>query len=126
MDLSKTCFLICDDSILARKKIKTTITALGATKIYEAADGIEAVEMYKKNKPDFVFMDIIMPKKEGLEALKEIMTFDPEAKVIMASSVGTQSHLAQAIEIGAVNFLQKPVEPEELKKLLKPWFGGDN
>lgn len=124
MEFNTAKFLVCDDSILARKKIKNTLLALGVNNIYEAEDGVQAVEKYKEVCPDIVFMDIIMPKKEGIEALADIMALDPNAKVIMASSVGTQAHLAKAIEIGATNFLQKPIDPSELVKLIEPWFGG--
>lgn len=127
MEFKTAKFLVCDDSILARKKIKNTLSALGVTNIYEAEDGEQAVEKYKEFNPDIVFMDIVMPKKEGIDALADIMKINPKAKVIMASSVGTQAHLAKAIEIGATNFLQKPIDPSELVKLIEPWFavGGE-
>ena len=57
--------LICDDSMFARKKMSMTISALGISEIFEAADGEEAVAKYKEKRPDVVFMDIIMPKITG-------------------------------------------------------------
>lgn len=118
MNLANVSFLICDDSILSRKKLKDFVKAFGSTEIYEAADGINAVDMYKEYKPDIVFMDIIMPKKEGVDALKEILEINPDAKVVMASSVGTQSYLKKAIELGASNFLQKPIDFVQIEKIL--------
>ncbi|MGN1340658.1 MAG: response regulator [Oscillospiraceae bacterium] len=110
--------LICDDSLFVRKKMKDTISKLGITDIIEAADGQQAVEKYKAEKPDLCFMDIIMPVKSGVDALKEIREFDKGAKVIMASSVGTQANLKEAIIAGAYDFLQKPIEDAAVKKII--------
>ena len=111
--------LICDDSMFARKKLNMTITGFGVSEIFEAADGEEAVAKYNEHKPDVVFMDIIMPKITGIDALKKIMEENPDAKVIMASSVGTQGHLKEALKAGASDFLQKPIADEDAKKILE-------
>ena len=110
--------LICDDSMFARKKLGMFISSLGVTTIYEAADGAESVEKYNQFKPDVVFMDIVMPVISGVEALKQIIESNPEAKVVMASSVGTQSYLKEAINAGAISFLQKPIEDSQGEKIL--------
>ena len=110
--------LICDDSMFVRKKMKDTLKAAGVEDIIEAADGQQAVDMYKAEKPDLVFMDIIMPVKSGVEALSEIKGFDAGAKVIMASSVGTQANLKDAIVAGAFDFLQKPIEDAAIQKII--------
>ena len=118
MNISELKVLICDDSILVRKKLTDALKKNGVTAVSEAKDGVQAVEMYKDIKPDVVFMDIVMPVKTGLDALIEIREFDPEAKVVMASTIGTQSHLVSAIKAGAYEFLQKPVKEEDIKKVL--------
>ena len=110
--------LICDDSIMVQKKMKTLLQGNGFTQIFEAKDGEAAVEAYKNIQPDVVFMDIVMPGKSGVEALAEIRAMDPQAKVIMASSIGTQSNLKEAIDKGAYDFLQKPIEDAQVLKLL--------
>ena len=76
------------------------------------------VEQYKEHKPNITFMDIVMPEKTGLEALEEIKAFDADAKVVMASTIGTQSNLTAAIKAGAFDFLQKPVQDEDIYKIL--------
>lgn len=119
MNINELKVLVSDDSVLSRKKLKDCIISLGCTEVYEAADGEEAIAQYEANMPDIVFMDIVMPKKDGIEALKGILEINPDAKVVMASSVGTQSHLKDAIKAGAVDFLQKPFDPEQLKKLIQ-------
>ena len=111
--------LICDDSMFARKKLNMTIAGFGVKEIYEAADGEEAIAKSKEHKPDVVFMDIVMPKVTGLDALKQIVEDDPDAKVIMASSVGTQGHLKEALKAGAADFLQKPIADADALKVLE-------
>ena len=117
--------LICDDSILARRKFKDFLKSLEIADVYEAADGEEAVAKYKESKPDVVFMDIVMPKKDGVQAVQEIVAFDSEAKVIMASSVGTQNYLNNAIKAGACDFLQKPLDEDAVVQSLIKALGGN-
>ncbi len=118
MNISELKVLICDDSILVRKKLTEVLKKAGITLLFEAKDGVQAVDTYKTIKPDLVFMDIVMPVKTGLDALVEIREFDPNAKVVMASTIGTQSHLVSAIKAGAYDFLQKPVKDEDINKIL--------
>ena len=104
--------------MFVRKKMKDAVIKAGVTDIIEASDGQQAVEKYKAEKPDLCFMDIIMPVKSGVEALIEIREFDKDAKVIMASSVGTQANLKDAIVAGAYDFLQKPIEDAAVQKII--------
>lgn len=110
--------LVCDDSLLIRKKLKEVLKNCGCENILEASDGQAAIELYKESKPDLVFMDIIMPIKNGIEAVKEIIEFDKNAKVVMASSAGTKEHVKEAIKVGAFEFVQKPWEKEQINKIL--------
>ncbi len=110
--------LICDDSILIRKKLKQSLLDYGCTEILEAADGESAVNIYKQNMPDLVFMDIVMPVKDGITAVTEIVEFDKNAKVVMASSSGTKALLKKAIESGACEFIQKPFEEIKIQSIL--------
>lgn len=119
MTINEMTVMICDDSMFARKKMKDYILSLGVAACYEAADGEQAVENYKEYKPSIVFMDIVMPKKTGIDAVKEIIEFDPDAKIVMASSVGTQNHLKEAINAGAFEFLQKPISNDQISKLIE-------
>lgn len=110
--------LICDDSMLVRKKLKEVLKDCGCDNVLEATDGQTAIDVYKDNSPDLVFMDIIMPGKNGIEAVKEIIEFDKNAKIVMASSAGTKEHVKQALKAGAFEFVQKPWEKEEINKIL--------
>lgn len=111
--------MICDDSMLVRKKLKTVLTNMGVGEVIEAADGEQAVELYKQHKPDLTLMDIVMPKMTGVDALKAILAENSKAKVVMASSVGTQENLKEAINAGAYDFLQKPITDDQLKALVE-------
>lgn len=118
MKFSDIKVLICDDSVLVRKKMSDILKSVGIHDITEAKDGIQAVDFYKAKMPDITFMDIVMPEKTGLEALEEIRAFNPNAKVVMASTIGTQSNLSAAIKAGAFDFLQKPVSDEDIYKII--------
>lgn len=119
MKLEEMSVLVCDDSMFARKSLCLYIATLGIKNVYEAADGQQAVDQYAEHKPDIVFMDIVMPVITGIDALTKIKEMDPNAKVIMASSVGTQNHLKAAIKAGATDFLQKPISNDQVKQTLE-------
>ncbi len=110
--------LICDDSMTIRKKLIQSLTAIAPCEIFEAQNGLVAVTSYEQNRPDLVFMDIMMPEKDGLAAVEEIIAFDSKAKIVMLSSVGTKGNLKKALEGGAMDFIQKPCEEEKLRSLL--------
>lgn len=114
MLIEDTKILITDDSILARKQLKDMISTVGTPFFYEARDGQDAINQYKRNKPDLVFLDIVMPNKDGNSAIQEIMDFDPDATIIIVSSAGTQSQLKKAIEAGAREFIQKPLNQQQV------------
>jgi two-component system chemotaxis response regulator CheY len=109
--------LVCDDSMLIRKKMKDLLESLKCC-VFEAQNGSEGFQMYKSSKPDAVFMDIVMPETDGLEALKQIKEYDTNAKVIMLSSAGTATKVLEALKGGAIDFIQKPFEVEQIRAAL--------
>lgn len=104
--------------MLARKQLRDQLEALEVERIMEAADGGEVVEIYKRDRPDLVMLDIVMSGMDGLAALERIMEYDPRARVVMASSTGTQANLKRAIDLGAMDFLQKPMEAKRLARVI--------
>ena len=116
--------LIADDSILARKQLKDMISTIGTPVFIEAKDGQGAIDQYKQNKPDLVFLDIVMPNKDGNIAIDEIMGYDPQATIIIASSAGTQSELKRAIETGAKEFIQKPLDQQQVINTVNRFLEG--
>ena len=127
MDLSNKRILICDDSILARKSLKDAINsyASGAT-FYEATNGEQSVSLYKEHHPDMVLLDIVMPLKDGISATKEIIKENADATIIIVSSVGTQLQLKKAIEAGAKDFIQKPINQAQIDRLINIHLGGES
>ncbi|KMT21902.1 response regulator [Clostridium cylindrosporum] len=111
--------LICDDSMLMRKRLKESLSLCGCFDILEATNGQAAVDIYKEESPDLVFMDLVMPIKDGITAVFEIKEFDKKAKIIIASSSGTQENLKKAIKAGAIEFIQKPWGQDQLNRIIK-------
>jgi two-component system chemotaxis response regulator CheY len=110
--------MVVDDSMFMRKVLKSMLIKLGHTIVCEAAEGREAVSKYKQFRPDVVTMDITMPGMDGLTALKEILAFDSEAKIIICSAIHYQSLVVQGLTAGATDFLDKPVESVKLMKAI--------
>jgi len=115
--------LIVDDAAFMRMMLKNILTKAGFEVAGEAANGNEAIERYKDLLPDLVTMDITMPEMDGLQALKSIKTIDPKAKVIMASAMGQQSMVIEAIQSGAVDFIVKPFNEERVIEAIKRAIG---
>ena len=90
MRLDNAKILISDDSILARKQLKDFISKYGTPTFFEASNGQDAIDIYKKEKPDLSFLDIVMPVIDGNAVIREIIDFDKDAEIIIVSSVGTQ------------------------------------
>ncbi len=102
--------LIVDDAIFMRRMIGDILKQKGYEVAGEAGNGKEAVEEYLKVKPDLVTMDIIMPEVGGIDAVKEIIRLDKNAKILMVSAMGQQQLVVEAIQAGAKDFIVKPFE----------------
>jgi two-component system chemotaxis response regulator CheY len=111
-------FLIVDDSVFARKSIAKMVENFGGQVVGEAGDGCTAITEYARIRPDMVLMDITMPHMEGIEAVERIVQQDPEARVVMVSSVGYQENILAALQKGARHFVQKPVKADVLYDVL--------
>ena len=106
--------LIADDAAFMRVMIRNILTQNGHEVVGEAANGDEAVERYAELRPDVVTMDITMPDKDGIEALKEIIAVDPAAKVVMCSALGQEAKVIESIRSGAKDFVVKPFQHERV------------
>lgn len=115
--------LIVDDAAFMRMMIKDILEKNGFEVVGEASNGIKAVEMYKKETPDIVTMDITMPDMDGIEAVKQIKAFDPGAKVIMCSAMGQQTMVMDAIRAGARDFIVKPFQADRVLEAIKKALG---
>lgn len=106
--------LVADDAAFMRKVIRMTLSEVELDNIVEAKDGVEAVDLFNEKHPDLVLLDITMEKKNGLEALTEIMEADPQAKVIMCTAIGQQQTVMEALELGASDYVVKPFQKDKL------------
>ncbi|WP_163193298.1 response regulator [Clostridium thermarum] len=115
--------LIVDDAAFMRMMIKDILEKNGFEVIGEANNGVKAVEMYKKERPDVVTMDITMPDMDGIEAVRQIKAFDPAAKVIMCSAMGQQTMVMDAIRAGARDFIVKPFQQDRVLEAIRKVIG---
>ena len=115
--------LICDDAAFMRMMIKDILEKNGFEVIGEANNGLKAIELYKKERPDVVTMDITMPDMDGIEAVKEIKSLDASAKIIMCSAMGQQGMVMDAIKAGAKDFIVKPFQPDRVLEAINKVVG---
>ena len=104
--------LIVDDSKTSRKFLRNMLEEANHEIVAEAVNGEDAIEKFKEFNPDIVTMDITMPIKDGIDAVKDIIELDPTAKVIMVTAAGQKSNMVEALKRGAADFIQKPFESE--------------
>ncbi len=110
--------MVVDDALFMRNMLKDIFVRAGHDVIAEAENGEIALELYRELKPDLVTMDIVMPKKSGIEALQEIMAADASACVVMVSALGQDSLVLEAVESGAKDFIVKPFKEEKVLEII--------
>ena len=106
--------LICDDALFMRMMVGDILRQAGFEVVGEAETGVQAVEKYRTLRPDFVTMDIVMPDMGGIDAVREIVSQDPAARVLMCSAMGQQALVVEAIKAGARDFIVKPFQPSRV------------
>lgn len=115
--------LVVDDTAFMRMMIKNVVQKHGYQVIGEAGDGEEAIAKYKELHPDLVTMDITMPKLDGISAIKAIVEYDPQAKIIVCSAMGQKTMVIEALKSGAKDFLVKPFEADRVIEALQKAVG---
>lgn len=111
--------LIVDDALFMRTLLRGILEEEGWEIVGEAADGAEAVLKYFELRPDITTMDVVMPKKSGIEALAEITLLDSSAKVVMCTAMGQESLVDEARRSGARGYIIKPFEPQKVKGVIR-------
>jgi two-component system chemotaxis response regulator CheY len=106
--------LVVDDAAFMRKMVSDALTKGGHEVVGEGANGEEAVTLFQELGPELTTLDITMPEKDGLQALKDIMSLDPNARIIMCSALGQESKVLEAVKAGAKDFVVKPFQPERI------------
>ena len=115
--------LVCDDAIFMRTMITDILNQAGYDIVGEAESGSQAVQRYRDLKPDLVTMDIVMPDMGGIEAVREIVKHDPDAKILMCSAMGQLALVVEAIQAGAKDFVVKPFQPSRVLEAVQRVIG---
>lgn len=115
--------LIVDDAAFMRMMIKDILSKNGYIVAGEAENGVKAIEKYNELKPDLVLMDITMPEKDGIQALKDIKAADSSAQVIMCSAMGQQAMVIESIQAGAKDFIVKPFQADRVLEAVRKVVG---
>ena len=111
--------LLCDDSRALRMLAAGQLGEAGFDVVGEAGNGLEAVSQYQALRPDLVLLDLVMPECDGRQALARILEHDPQARVVILSSLGAQGDIAECLRLGARSYLQKPIDPEAMQRVLR-------
>ncbi len=114
-----TRILVADDAFFMREMIREIVESEGFEVVGEASDGIEAIDQFRRLQPDIVTMDIVMPRKSGIDAVRGIMELDSTACIVMCSALGQESLVTEAIRVGARDFIVKPFKPESVVATLR-------
>lgn len=111
--------MIVDDSRTSRKILRGILESAGHEIVAEATNGQEGYDKYAEFKPDMVTMDVTMPVLDGIEALKKIKGDFPDSKVVMVTAAGQKTKMVEAVQNGADEFVSKPFDTEQLKKIIE-------
>lgn len=106
--------LIADDAAFMRIMLKDILNQAGYINTVEAKNGRDAINLFKVERPKLVLLDVTMPDMDGIHALAEIKNINPDAKVIMCSSMGQEDVVSECFEEGADDFIMKPFKPERV------------
>ena len=110
--------MIVDDELFYRELLRDILTKEGFIIVAEATNGSEAVEEYKALFPMITIMDIFMSEKSGIDATREIVSFDKNAKVLICSGIGYDEDIKAAMNVGARDIIYKPFLPEEVMETI--------
>ncbi|SFK98850.1 two-component system, chemotaxis family, response regulator CheY [Lachnospiraceae bacterium KH1T2] len=114
--------LLADDTKLMRDMLRAALDSEKFQIAGEAKDGEQAVAMFKDLKPDLVILDINMPKLNGIDALSEMIEYDPKAKIVMCSDQKFENMIVLALKRGACDFIVKPFKNEDVMRAMKQVF----
>lgn len=113
--------IIVDDAAIMRLRLREILEKEFAI-VAEASDGQEAISLFTEHSPDFLTLDITMPKVNGIDTLKSILSRHPDAKVIIVSAVGQKQIVFEALGLGARDFVVKPFDPERVMRAVRRLF----
>jgi two-component system chemotaxis response regulator CheY len=115
--------LVVDDAAFMRKMVSDALTQGGHEVVGEAGNGVEAIARFQELKPEVTTLDITMPEKDGISALREIIELDPAARVVMCSALGQESKVLESIKLGAKDFVVKPFQADRVLEAIGKALG---
>ena len=119
--------LLADDHLVVRTGLSQLLESFADIEVVGvAADGDEAVTLAHEREPDVVLMDLSMPGTDGVEATRRIMSSRPEARVVVFTSFSDREHILEALDAGAIGFLLKVAEPDELRRGIEAAARGES
>ena len=110
--------IIADDAAFIREVLSDLVRQGGHSVVAEARDGVEAVELAREHSPDLMIMDIVMPRKSGIQAAQEVIAENPQIRIIACSTEGSEAMILKAMEAGCVDYILKPFKTKEVLELL--------
>jgi len=110
--------LIADDIAVARDLMRAMLRSLNIAQLFDASNGIDALRLFKSERPDIVFLDICMPGMDGLQALGAMLDENPTAFIIIDSAENTIGNVRAAMELGAKGFIVKPFNMQKVRDIL--------
>ncbi|MEZ5540317.1 MAG: response regulator [Pseudomonadales bacterium] len=111
--------LIVDDSTVMQRKIQRSITLEQVTDFLTASNGVEAVEVFKREMPELVTMDLTMPEMDGVECVQHLVALKPDVMILVISSLSDKATTIQAMKNGAKGFLTKPFDDDQINTALE-------
>jgi len=116
--------MIVDDELFFRQLLRDILVEAGYTIVAEAANGIEAVDMYRKHRPEITIMDIFMPEENGVAAIKKIISFDKNANILIYTGIGFDEDVEVALKAGGKEVILKSFSTEEIIAVINKMLAG--
>lgn len=117
--------MIVDDELFFREMLRELLVNAGFKVVAEALDGNDAIDKYRIHRPDITIMDIFMPEKNGIDAIKEIIAFDANAKILIYTGLGFDEDVEVALQAGAKEVVLKTFFPEEVTDVINRVLAGE-
>ncbi|KFM18561.1 Protein CcdB [Marine Group I thaumarchaeote SCGC AAA799-P11] len=118
--------MIADDSDAIRLVLKDILSIGEHEVVVEATDGAEAVDFYKQHNPEILLLDLAMPKKDGLDVVKDVIAYDSNAKIVLITASDDQKIINECLQSGATSYVSKPFDFNSVLKAINDISGNDN
>ncbi len=115
--------LIVDDSEIIRRALRSYLAEFSPSEVFEASDGEAALELFRAHRPEWVTLDVTMPKLDGLSCLKEMLSLVPDTKVLLVTALSGETTALTALELGAKGVVIKPFSATDVKEAFAEAIG---